>query len=367
MRKRYYLGAAVGVACGAFLLWLTFRNTQWSALVAALRAADLAWLLAAVLVTAAMAPVRTLRFRLLMDPVHPKGIAAYMSPMIIADFVNTCLPVNISMIVRPYLLTKRVGRPLSYTLAATVADRVVEAAGIFVIVLVTILIWPAQEAVFVPPDLFGTAEPIRVSQSLLILGARAVGGVIAVVTAGLFLVWWRAAWFGAVVNWCVRPVSPRFAHRLSTAAERFAGSLQMFRSMRQLLGVTVLNALFWGLFMAGILLVFEAFHLDCPWYAPLLTLTLFMVAMLLPNSPGLVGQYHLAMVVSLLVVAPGTPDATAKAVSIVFHGVQMGLLGLYGMAFIAYECYRAGALYGAHPWDEWRRAEVAVATARKTP
>ena len=78
----------------------------------------------------------------------------------------------------------------------------------------------------------------------------------------------------------------------------------------------------------------NAFHLDFPWYAPLLMLSMLGVFTSVTVTPGLVGQYHIPVVASLLMVIPNIDSDEAKAVAIVAHLVALippATLGIFSM------------------------------------
>lgn len=58
---------------------------------------------------------------------------------------------------------------------------------------------------------------------------------------------------------------------------------------------------------------FYAFRVEFEWYAPFLSLTLVAFAAILPGMPGLVGQYHVAIVITLVAAAPGMSGSEMKA------------------------------------------------------
>jgi hypothetical protein len=83
------------------------------------------------------------------------------------------------------------------------------------------------------------------------------------------------------------------------------------------------SLLTWGLVALSIAALLNAFHLDYPWYAPLLMLSILGVFTSVTVTPGLVGQYHIPVVASLLMVMPSMGSDEAKAVAIVAHLVAL--------------------------------------------
>jgi hypothetical protein len=56
-----------------------------------------------------------------------------------------------------------------------------------------------------------------------------------------------------------------------------------------------------------------------PWHAPFVVLALVATAIVVPVTPGLVGQFHVPAVVGLLLSIPELDATRAKAIAVVDH------------------------------------------------
>jgi uncharacterized protein (TIRG00374 family) len=128
------------------------------------------------------------------------------------------------------------------------------------------------------------------------------------------------------------PVSTGLAGRIERLLAGFAEGLHVFRSRADLARAVAWSLLSWAGDVAAVTALFLAFGLDCPWYTPFVTLSFLAVAILVPLTPGTLGQFHVAVVAGLLLAAPEVGPARAKAVAIVEHLstlLPITALGLY--------------------------------------
>ncbi|MEX2016255.1 MAG: hypothetical protein WD873_06415, partial [Candidatus Hydrogenedentales bacterium] len=89
----------------------------------------------------------------------------------------------------------------------------------------------------------------------------------------------------------------------------------------------------WG---SGVLIniaMLHAFQIDFPWYAPFLMMALLAIFIAFPGPPGLVGQYHLPLVIAVVMATSADPTR-AKALAIVAHLINFPpiiITAVYGL------------------------------------
>ena len=326
------LRGTLGLLVALALLWLLFRGTDWSELGAALRGLHLGWLGAAQIPLWASAFARVQRWTYVVRAVDPASYRSLFAATQIGLLVNFTVPARLGELARAYVLSRLATIPLARSLAMVTLDRVNDVIGLLAVLLVAALALSGDAGATFPAGSFGNSEPLALSGALVRTAAWTLAtGVLgcAFLLVGLY------ARRDAVLR-CTRAalglVSAGLAERVAGLLAGFAEGLHVFRSRVDLVRAVAWSLLSWGCDIAAGTALFFAFGLDFPWYAPFVALSFLAVAILVPLTPGALGQFHVAVVAGLLLVAPEVGPARAKAVAIVEHLstlLPITLLGLY--------------------------------------
>lgn len=336
MPKYHWLFVLAGIVVGALLLWLVYRTTDAASLMEHIRAARPGWIAVSVVLTYGATYFRAVRLRAVVQardmPVTPFWAALQMT-----DFLDTAIPLKLGFPLRAMLLMRHIKERFAPTFAIALVDRLMETSGIFVVVIVTVVAWPLTDTLVIPADTFGTASDLTVSRMLLLLAGGLLLGLVTAWLAAMVVFYG----FGDAVARLVRRwggrFSPHWADRIATGVTGFSSRLHLFRTAPHLLHVLFLNTLFWSCYLGSIHMVYLAFDLQPPWYAPFLTISFFMMSQLGPNAPAMVGHYHLSVVLAQLVFAPTVDLITAKAVAVVVHLIHFTIMLTTGLAGLGIE------------------------------
>jgi len=331
-RSRGILRGIIGLLVAGVLLWLLFRRTDWSELVGALRDVRLAWVGAAQLLLWAGLLARVQRWTYVVRAVHPASYRSMLAASQIGMLVNFSVPARMGELVRAWVLSRLAGIPLARSLAMVALDRVNDVIGLLAVLFLAAVGLARDIDVELPPGSFGNSEAFVVSSGLVRPVAWTLA--IAVLACVLLLVglYVRRDQVLRPVRAVLAPASSALAERVAYLLASFSEGLHVFRSRGDLARAILWSLLGWGADLVGLAAIFVAFDLDFPWYAPCVTLAFVAVAILVPLTPGTVGQFHLPAVAGLLLSAPDVEPARAKAVAIVDHLsmlVPVTALGLY--------------------------------------
>jgi len=336
MKKHHWAATIAGFAVGLFLMWMVFRSVDAATLWERILGVNSAFLALGLGFTLGAMMFRALRFRAIAGA-QQQPLLPFWATLQSTDLIDVLIPLKLGFPLRAMMLTRHIGERVSQTFAVTMIDRLVETAGIFAVVVVTVLAWPTMGALVIPPDTFGTEAPLEISRVLLLtLG----GSMCAIVTGGLIgtiALYRYGSWVSGLARRWGSLVSPRWADRIATGMLRFSNRLHLFRTRRHFFEAMILNALFWGCYLASIHAIYLAFSLDPPWYASFMTIGFFMVSFLGPNAPGMVGQYHVAVVLAQVAFLPDADIDTAKAVAVVVHLMHFSVIVTTGLAGILIE------------------------------
>ncbi len=326
------LHGILGLLVAGALLWLLFRGTDWTELAAALRGLDIGWLAAAQLPLWASAFARVQRWTYVVRAVDPASYRSLFAATQIGLLVNFAVPARLGEVARAYVLSRLATIPLPRSLAMVALDRVNDVIGLLAVLGVAALALAGDAGSTFPAGSFGNAEPLVLSGALVrtaawTLAAGVLGSVLLLV--GLYA---RRDAVLRGVRAALGPVAAGLTGRVEGLLAGFADGLHVFRSRADLARAVVWSLLSWVGDVVAVTGLFLAFGLDCPWYTPFVTLSFLAVAILVPLTPGTLGQFHVAVVAGLLLAAPEVGPTRAKAVAIVEHLstlLPITVLGLY--------------------------------------
>ncbi len=215
--------------------------------------------------------------------------------LIIGLFVNNVLPARIGEIARGYVLSKKTGLSLTYSLSTVLADRLFDLAGLLAI---TFFFLPKQ------------ALPPAVSRAIYILVALLI-----VCVLGMFVLSRRrfADRIATMLHNIKKPFFSKIAHRVSEVQE----NLQRINSPFNLLAFTALSIMTWlsmstALYFVALSLGVRINFMYVPFVCALLNMGLTI-----PSSPGYIGVYQFLLTNLLLIFY--VPKTEAFTVSILFH------------------------------------------------
>lgn len=329
----------LSVAVAVLLVWLLFRDTPVREVVASIRTAD-GWLilLSAVPLLIAL-PLRVQRWACVVRAVMPVRFWPLFSAMQIGFMANFTLPLRMGEVIRIAALMRLTGIPLSKSAAFGGLDRLTDLVGVVTMVLVSLAAFPRGRDVVIPKETFGYAKDIVWPGAMLETATEGLLAMLLVlaVLLGVFCVWPQpiSEFAGRILGVCARMAGRvshglgdlvrRVADRTVLALHSFSDGLGALKSFRHAFGAIVLSLLTWGGYVLHSLILFKAFHADVPWYGGFLMQALVAVGTGIPGAPGLIGQYHIPIVVAILMVS-AMPVADAKALAMVSYGVEMFLV-----------------------------------------
>jgi uncharacterized protein (TIRG00374 family) len=324
----------IGVLLGVVLLWILFRGTDWKVLQAAIGRAEPGWLLMALALGFASLFVRVQRWSYVVRATHPATFRSLFSAVQIGLAVNLAVPARLGDLVRGLVLARLTRMSLARSIALVALDRINDILALVSVLLVTVAAFPTDTDIHFASDTFGNPEPFVVSSSLIRPTAIALGIGLLVATLLLVLLYFSQSYVIALLDRTIGRVSATLADRLRTTFLNAADGMHVFRSAADLVKAALFSLLTWALVALSLAAILRAFHLEFPWYGPLLVLSILGVFTSVTVTPGMVGQYHVPVVAALLMIAPRMDPSEAKAVAIAAHVVAVippTVLGLYSM------------------------------------
>jgi glycosyltransferase 2 family protein len=320
---------SVSILAIALLAWF-LRDANLADVWMHVREARLDLLLLAIVFIAATLWIRTIRWRYLLAPIGRTRFRTVFRAGVIGFAALAILPARVGDLLRPYLVAKQDGLPVSATFATIIMERVLDL--IAVLALMALYVWGFADTSSWKPQLLG---PIEVS--------AAIGGAAAI--ALLILMWTLATHperIGTLVHSTDRVLPAKMAARLGQWASTFSSGFAVARSPRGLFLSLFWSFPLWLLIAAETWAVTKAFGIVMPFAGTFLLQAMLVVGVAVP-TPGGVGSYHEAYRMGVTTFF-GAPNDRAVAAAIVVHFLAFIPILLLGILFMAQDGLSVGRL-----------------------
>ena len=221
---------------------------------------------------------RSLRWNHLLAPL---GVRVPAGPLLAISSVGfmaiLALPVRLGEFVRPGLLRKGGYATASAALGTVAVERIVD--GLIISLLV-----------------FGAFFAHRGPDSPAWMMATAYGAL-GLFTAALVFLAFALRWPVPTVRFCLRlTLLPRYAPRVAAVIEHrlldMIRGCSVLHDVRRLVAFVTWSAVYWGANGLGVWVLARGFGLSLSPIGAFATMGLLGVGLMLPNSPGLVGQFQ---------------------------------------------------------------------------
>ena len=306
MKRKLLIGIVVSLG----FLYLAVRGISWSEFADAMRRTRWIFLVPAIVVTMLGHFSRSLRWKLMMDPIKECRIGPLWSATAIAFMVNNLLPARLGEFVRALAIgrTERVSKSASF--ATIVYERVVD---VFVLI---ILIWYCSVRISAPSWLARSTEILIVFNVALFVLLFA-------------MVRWRRR-FRELLGRAVRPLPIEAQSRIQISADAFIDGLGVVTKPQAALPITVLSVAVWGFAVLGVYFCVLAMNLTLPFLSSVFLIVLVSLGSMIPSAPAYLGTIQYACVLGLGLYH--VDRGQAIAFSTVYHATQffpITLTGLY--------------------------------------
>lgn len=306
--RRFLLGMAITVVCGALLL----RLIPWASTRAALEAANPGFIALAVSCLVVSLIAKTVRWRLLLPENSQVSTRRLYRILHISFLLNNVLPARLGDVARVTMTTRQPGVRFGHVVSSMLTERVTDT--------VTLL----AGFVLVSPFL-----PVPRRYEGWLHAAWAVLVAVLVIVALLAVFHTRIE----------RLAGNRHLARLLPANQRMRDEARSFsEGLRQLfrrdhvVGIWGWSWTAWLTAFAINYLLMQALNIDAPVAVAVLLTCTTNLAMLIPSSPGYIGVFHLAATASLLPFGVG--ESRALSFAILAHLVNVVPVSLIGAALL---------------------------------
>ncbi len=311
----------IGVLVSVLLLWWTLRDVELSELLAHLRRVNVPLMLAAVAVSTIVFPLRTIRWRYLLEldgqrlPFRPLWHATAVGFM-----ANNILPARSGEVARAYVAHKLTGARFTTVAATLVVERILDG-----LTLLTILAVAASLGGFATGSGFGTLN----LTSLVVTGATGVFVALAVTTFAVV----KPEIAKGILHRVLDTILPqKWAHRIGGILDGLFDGIAVLRKPKRLATVLVWSFIVWGVNGVSFLLAMWAFTMAVPTSAAFVLESTIAFGVAIPSTPGFFGPFEAAT--RLTLAAYGVSGAEAAAYAAAYHittFIPITVLGLFSL------------------------------------
>ena len=313
------LGLAVSVALLAWVLYRINLHEVWHYATAANP-----WLLFATVALATLTfPVRAIRWRLILRDVdgHPFPLLPLWHATAIGFMANNLLPARAGEVARAYVVTRQVPVRFTTALASIGVERVFDALVMLGLMAVAIAApsFPAHALVG------GRSFAAVATTGALVFGAMLIMALLVVHRPGPWL-----SFFDSLAR---RVLPARAADPVMRAAEGIVAGLTVLKSPTRFAGVVAWSLILWIKNAAAFAICFRAFGLDVPLEAALLLQGIIGFGVAVPSTPGFVGVFEAATLLTLRLY--GVDASLAVSYALTYHVttfIPITLLGLWSLS-----------------------------------
>lgn len=289
---------------GSLLLFGGFLySLEWDKVIEALSRVHPFWVVVAAVCVVLDYYARAMRWGVVVhhfDPLAPSKVL--WRGMTIGNALNTVLPLRAGDLVRPMFLSVKRRLPLATVLSTVVVERLLDALGVVGCLAVILVLMDTSET-----SAHGAMDQVRdwVLEGGLVAGALLVAVMLLASGRGRFLA--KAVLSRVGRSWRVR------GYRVYL---QLVEGLQPARRPWRLLGGLAWTAAVWVLTTLSILAVTYSLDITLPPAGALFAAVALTVAISLPQAPGFLGIFQVAMTESLVLWGASRGESQAAALVI---------------------------------------------------
>ncbi|OQZ01981.1 MAG: hypothetical protein B6D35_01985 [Candidatus Brocadia sp. UTAMX2] len=323
--------------------WLFIRNIEWGLLKSALLDANYWFIIPTIVLTLLVYVVRAIRWRGLLSHIKLISVLNLLSVTCIGFMANNVLPARVGEVLRPFILTKKENIKFSTSFATVIMERIFDMLGLILFTVVVIALLPHPSAP--QPNTLASVSANQVgvvNESILpsLKKWTEVFAALGVITlASLFSVVMKPDFFRQLLSKFCFFLPHTLKDRILGMYESFVYGLKILEDKTQAGWAMALSIFIWILGGAEIYLLGFSFHMHLPFVAACLVAVCLALAVALPQAPGYIGVFHIAVLKSLHLFGIETTAAQSYAIVLwaisILPSTIMGFLFLWreGIAF----------------------------------
>jgi uncharacterized protein (TIRG00374 family) len=291
-----------------FFIWLFLRNANLRQVGRILQSASFGWVALGFAANVAALMLRTIRWRILLDPDDPPPVFATFFANTVGYMFSIVLPIRAADVARPALLSRRTSHRFSGALGTVLTERVLDLAAILLL-FVTFAFRRWNE--------FSHDRAIAAWFYIVRIGAVASAVLLAALTfliVGLFLFRGTIRHFHELLG---RVLPARFRGSWMNFFDTFAETVKIAQNRRAFFAILFCTAGIWACLTSQFWLATQAVHHPLPFDSAFFVTGVTTIGLAIP-TPGGIGGFHKACQLVLTRFYAFSIDSSV-AVAVLFH------------------------------------------------
>jgi len=320
---KLFFKIVLSLLVGGLCVWLAVRRMDLSATATELRRLPLSAIL---IYAATLVPThlfRAWRWKYLLRPIGvTMSFGRLMTVSTVGFMAILALPVRLGEFVRPYYVVRDGQSRMSAVLGTVAVERIVDGLVISILFFVTYMLAFRTGGSGYSSGLAGAAW------------LSLIGFLSLTVFLACALRWTDKTIRLALAITLLRRLAPALAERLADKLRALIHGFRALREPRDMIPFLAQTALYWFSNGFGMWILARDMGLALPLTGAFAAMAFTGVLISLPNSPGLVGQFHAGIVIALGAYLPAATVASfGGAYAIVLHAIQF--VWYVGLGFLA--------------------------------
>lgn len=326
----------VSIIASIVCTWLFIRNIDWLLLKNALRDANYWFIIPTLILTLLVYVIRAIRWRGLLSHIKSISVINLLSVTFIGFMANNILPARVGEVLRPFILSKKENIKFSTSFATVIVERIFDMLGLLIFTVVVIALLPHPPATqHNPLDHVSSSQVSTVLESIIPSLKKwtevfAAVGVLTVIA--LFLVVIKPDFFKKILIGLCGFLPHKLKDKILGLYESFVFGLKILEDKTQTVWIFVLSLFIWVLSGAEIYLLGFSFHMHLPFVGACLVAVCLALAVALPQAPGYIGVFHIAVLKSLHIF--GIETTAAQSYAIVLWAISILPSTILGFLFL---------------------------------
>lgn len=316
-KTRRKLLVTLGYVISIALIYLAFRKVEMRELWNSISGANYLWVIPNLLIVMLAMYYRAHRWKFMVNPIKKVGMDKLFASTMIGFMASNVLPLRLGEFVRAWSLGRICDISRSAVLATVVIERIYDSFALLTFLTVIMLF----KKLPLPEEMqdfgwFFLAANLAALAVLIFLRARPKPTL-------------------RLLEICFSILPKKISRKLMELFEKFTEGLQVMGDLKIVILLAYQSIMLW--FLTGIsnYFIFLAFGFELPIEASFVVLVIVSIGIMIPQSPGFVGGYHLCVWYALK--PYGVPQDAAMACAVVLHGAQYVIITLVGFYYLRRE------------------------------
>lgn len=311
----------IGFAVSALFLAYFFKDVDWAELGRVLAGARWAWLIPSILLILSTYPIRAYRWWYLLPRTPESTFRNRFSSTVIGFMATSIFPLRAGEVVRAALFSLKSGVSFPVSFASLILERVLDLICVLLALGLCLAAFPgaASTGSLVMAQRAGVAFSGVVLVIVLVLVALKLSPDLVRVPLGKVL--------------SLLPEAPR--QKIQHLVDSVIQGLTIVQGVGEVAWLLVISVIHWTIPMLATIAAARTFDLDLSFMGSMLIFVFTALAVALPQAPGFVGVYQVAIVESLKLL--DAPLAQANGFALLWWLLSIGPITLTGFAATWYE------------------------------